>query len=1267
MFTKLIDFCLRQKLVVILLLAFFVGWGVRVAPFDWNTKIIPRDPVAVDAIPNLGDNQQIVFTQWSGRSPKDVDDQITYPLTVTLMGVPGVKEVRSYSYFGFSSIYLVFEEGIDFYWSRSRVLEKLNSLPGGTLPEGATPTLGPDATGLGQIFWYTLEGHDPDGNRVGGWDLDELRTIQDWQVRYALQGTPGVSEVSSIGGYVKEYQVDIDPDALRSQNITLMQVANAVRASNKETGARNMAVNGVEYIIRGVGYVKDLDDIRKAVVASRNGTPITVGDVASVSLGPAQRRGALDKNGLEAVGGVVVARFGENPLEVIQKTKENIKNLTSGLPVRGVVLWDKATPEQVGEFYASHDLPASASDKEKTELLTNYLQNHPRENWPEWATLSKVTLVPFYDRTGLIGETLGTLNDALYQQILITIIVVVIMVLHLRSSILISAMLPLAVLITFIAMKLFGVDANVVALAGIAIAIGTVVDIGIVLTENILKHLNEAGPDESRLEVIRRASIEVASAVATSVATTVTSFLPVFLLTGENGRLYRPLAFTKTFALSASLLVAITIIPPVAHMLMCKWSKGGKSAGKWASVGKALKARSTNLGISVAVAMIVGWFLAGDWAPLGLDRAHLSNFLFVLLIVGSLLLFFWLFQKIYVLVLRWCLGNKMLFLSLPAVLLLLSVVIWKGFTPVVSALPGGDRIAASTFGQDLQNHFPGLKNENRPRLDEGSFLLMPTTSTHADIGEAMDSLRQLDQAVAQIPEVTLVVGKLGRAESALDPAPISMFENVIQYAPEYKQDKNGRPIKFRYDDDKESYVYTDKGELIPDESGRPFRQWRPHIKTPDDIWREIEKAAFVLGTTSAPKLMPIETRLVMLQTGMRAPMGLKIKGPDLESIEKVGVEIESLLKQSGIEGLNPATVIADRIVGKPYLEVIPDREAAARYGLNVADIHDALQMAVGGEAVTTTIEGRERFSVRIRYMREKRDNIEDLQQVLLTTKDGTHIPLSQVARIHYVRGPQMIKSENTFLTGYVTFDKTADAAQLDVVESVKSYLEKMQEDRRLILPSGVSYRFAGSYEEKQEFDRNMRLILPVTLFVIFVILYLQFRSVPTTCTLLTAIAVACSGGFLMLWLYAQPGFLDVHMFGTNLRDLFQVREVALSTAVWVGFIALFGIATDDGVVITTYLKQTMEKHEPENKDEIRSAVVEAGARRVRPCLMTTATTLLALLPVLTSTGRGSDIMLPMAIPVFGGMTIELLTMFVVPTLYCWQMESKLRRKKSKQE
>lgn len=1246
--SRFIRFCLEQKLVVFLLLAFFIGWGVRVAPFDWKLESFPRDPVPVDAIPDLGDNQQIVFTDWMGRSPQDVDDQVTYPLTVALLGVPEVREVRSYSYFGFSSIYLIFNEGADFYWARTRILEKLGSLPPGTLPENTRPALGPDATGLGQVFWYTLEGRDPKGQPAGGWDLDELRAIQDWQVRYALLAAGSVAEVSSIGGFSREYQIDVNPDALRGNNVTLMEVAEAVRRANTESGARNMAINGVEYIIRATGYVRSLDDLRRAVVSVRDNTPITVGDLATVQLGPAMRRGGLDKNGAEAVGGVVVARFGENPLAAINETKAQITEVSTGLPQRAVVRWEMTDLATVRDFAQKEGLPIAEDapqDSVRSPAWQQWLIRTDMAEWPSWLTLSKVTVVPFYDRSSLIQETLGTLEDALRQEVLITVIVVMIMMLHLRGSLLISAMLPLTVLIAFVAMKQFGVDANVVALAGIAIAIGTVVDVGIVLTENILNHLHEAPPDEPTLETIHRATVEVASAVITSVSTTVISFLPVLTLTGEAGRLYGPLAYTKTFALIASVITAVVLIPPIAHLIMRRRNVPQRlrryvifPASRWV--------------FSLVIAGITGWWLAADWMPLGLDQSTFINVVFTALVIGGLLAFYRVFEHFYPAVLRWCLRRKAAFLLLPAGIVIFGVLGWLGWEKTFgwasSRLP---MWADSRLWQDLEKTFPGLGGEFRPPLDEGSFLVMPTVNPHASLGEIIDYLKKLDAAISEIPEVDSVVGKFGRADSALDPAPISMYENVVNYKSEFINDANGRPLKYRYDTNAGQFVFNETGDLIPDSSGRSFRQWRNHIRTVGDIWKEIEKCLTLTGMTGAPKLQPIETRLVMLATGMRAPMGIKVRGPTLDAVETFGIRIEQMLKAGGITGLSAGSVSAERIVGKPYLEIVPDRAAIQRYGLNIADVHQTIELAVGGKTLTTTVEGRERFAVRVRYMREERDSIEALEKILFTSKEGAAIPLAALAEVQYTRGPQMIKSENTFLTGYVTFGNDPGTAPMDVVLAAQKFLLDAEDRGQLVRPEGVTYRFAGDYENQLEFNRNFAVVLPITLGIIFLLLYLQFRSSLIAFLVFTGVAIAWAGGFCMLWAYNQPDFLAFSLFGQNVRDLFHIMPINLSTAVWVGFLALFGIATDDGVVIATYLKQRITEDCPKTIEEVRSSVLAAGTRRVRPCLMTTATTVIALLPVLTSTGRGSDLMIPMAVPIFGGMMIELITMFVVPVLF----------------
>ncbi|MBU0983951.1 MAG: efflux RND transporter permease subunit [candidate division Zixibacteria bacterium] len=1240
---RVIRYCLENKLVVILVMLAVIAWGITVAPFDWKIAGLQRYPVPVDAIPDIGENQQIVFTEWMGRSPQDVEDQITYPLTVSLLGIPGVKTVRSYSFFGYSSVYVIFKDDVEFYWSRSRVLEKLNSLPAGTVPDGVQPTLGPDATALGQVYWYTLEGRDPDGNPTGGWDLHELRSIQDWTVRYALQAADGVAEVASVGGFVREYQIDVNPDAMRAANVTLGDVFNAVRMSNVDVGAKTIEINKAEYVIRGVGFIKGVADIENTVVKQKDNIPLRVADVATVSLGPAMRRGALDKGGAEVVGGVVVVRYGENPLATIRNVKEKIDEIAPGLP---------------------------------SKTLTDGRQ-------------SQVTIVPFYDRTGLIYETLGTLNTALVDEILVTIIVVIVMVMHLRSSLLISGLLPLTVLMTFIAMKLLGVDANIVALSGIAIAIGTIVDMGIVICENILKHLDAASPDENKLEVIYRASTEVGSAVLTAIATTVVSFLPVFTMEAAEGKLFKPLAYTKTSALIASVIVALTIIPPLAHILFTRGKRSARSR-KLLPIGLLLGGIGsfvfsfwfTGLVLIVGgaylhfkgrlpeklttrvpeyfnymVVVVVAWLLAGHWEPLGVDAGAFLNFVFVVVLLGCLLFGFQMFIRFYEPILRWCLVHKVLFLSIPAVLVVIGVTIWLGFGTLFGWMP--EWVRATRPMVALNHSFPGLGKEFMPDLDEGSFLWMPTTMPHASIGEALDVLQLQDMAFTAIPEVESVVGKLGRADSPLDPAPISMFETVINYKPEYQISEDGHRLRFAYDQDREEFARDEFGDLIPDPDGRPFRNWREHIHSPDDIWQEIVRAGKLTGTTSAPKLQPIAARIVMLQSGMRAPMGVKVRGPNLETIERVGLEIEKYLKQ--VPSVEPSAVIADRVVGKPYLEIHIDRERIARYGLIVRQVQDVIEVAVGGKRLTTTVEGRERYPVRVRYQRELRDNIEALGKILVPTPTGSQIPIIELAEIRFLRGPMVIKSENTFLTGYVIFDKKTDHAEVDVVRDAQQLLRDKIDTGEFQIPAGVSYEFAGSYQNQIRSEKKLMVVLPLSLLIIFLLIYFQFKQVSTTLLVFSGIFVAWSGGFLMLWLYGQDWFMNFSIFGESMRQLFQVKDLNLSVAVWVGFLALFGIATDDGVIISTYLKQVFDRRQPSTVDEIRESTVEAGKRRIRPALMTSATTILALIPILTSTGRGADIMVPMAIPSFGGMTVVLVTVFTVPVLYCALAERRLKR------
>lgn len=1247
MINTLIKFFLENRLITLILVLLLVGWGLVTAPFSWQTGL-PHDPVPVDAIPDIGENQQIVFTEWPGRSPQDIEDQVTYPLTASLLGVPGVKTVRSSSIFGMSSIYLIFNDDVEFYWSRSRVLEKLNSLPADLLPEGVQPGLGPDATALGQIFWYTIEGRDEAGNPAGGWDPQEIRSVQDFTVRYALASSEGVAEVASVGGFVKEYQVDIDPTAMEGYGVTLAEISKAVSESNQDIGAKTLEINQAEYLVRGLGYVKSLEDLEQAVVKTVNNTPIRISDVARVSFGPASRRGMLDKSGAEAVGGVVVARYGVNPLEVIDNVKTQIAQISEGLP-------------------------------------SKYLAD---------GTLSKLTIVPFYDRTQLIKETIGTLEEALTLEVIITIIVVLVMLLNLRASLLISSLLPIAVLMCFIAMKYLNVSANVVALSGIAIAIGTMVDVGIVLTENINRHI-DLYREKRLIDLIYDASKEVAPAIITAVLTTIISFIPVFTLEAAEGKLFRPLAFTKTFALVAAIFVALIILPTLAY-----WIYGIKLKTKWLKwitnglllvFGIYILVLGHFLGASICLSLaivnllrlsqpklkewfkyadliIVGiaisWLLGREWLPLGVEVSSFVNFLFVAVIMGITLGTFSLFIRFYPAILAWCLQNRALFLAIPTFVVVLGITIWIGFDRSFGFLPTvfGDRVKNQRFYTKMTDRFPGIGREFMPALDEGAFLLMPTSMPHAGIEQNKEVLRLLDMAVTAIPEVESVVGKLGRTESALDPAPISMYENLINYKTEYITDEQGRRLRFQKANGE--FTRDEQGELIPDPKGEYFRQWRPEINSPEDIWNEITKVTKLPGVTSAPKLQPIETRLVMLQTGMRAPMGIKVKGGDLETIEAFGIELEKLLKR--MPSVKAEAVFAERIVGKPYLLIDLNRATLSRYGLSVSKVQQYLQVAVGGMQLSSTVEGRERYPIRVRYPRELRGDPSALEDILIPTPANGNVPLSELASIEYSRGPQMIKSEDTFLTGYVIFDKEEGYSEVDVVERVQTYIAQQVASGQLTIPAGVSYEFAGNYQNQVRAEARLSWVIPIVLVIVFLILYLQFRSVAVSLMVFSGVAVAFGGGFIMLWLYGQDGFLDFNLFGTNMRELFKIAPVNLSVAVWVGFIALFGIATDDGVLMATYLDQSFNKSADDDKADIRKRIIEAGKKRVRPCLMTTATTLLALLPILTSTGRGSDIMVPMAIPAFGGMLIALITLFVVPVLYSIYKERSLKLQTSAQ-
>ncbi|WP_373727765.1 efflux RND transporter permease subunit, partial [Bacteroides heparinolyticus] len=1015
-------------------------------------------------------------------------------------------------------------------------------------------------------------------------------------------------------------------------NVSVMDVMNAVQKSNLDIGAETVEINKVEYLIRGLGYIKNVSDIENSVITVREGVPVRISDVAFVNVGPATRRGGLDKEGMEAVGGVVIARYGSNPLEVIDNVKEKIKEMDAGMP---------------------------------TKTLAD-------------GTVSKVTVVPFYDRTGLIKETIGTLETSLSHEILICVIVIIVLVLNLRASVVIASMLPIAVLMTFIFMKYTGVDANIVALSGIAIAIGVMVDVGVVFVESIIRYMEmpenkNARKGKAFVQLIYKAISEVSGAVVTAMMTTIVSFLPVFTMQAQEGKLFSPLAYTKTYALASALILGMIVLPTLAYLLFSvrirtRWMHkvanvllvvggiflllfyGSVPALGLSAVGInnlfADRLHRPSLGnyINVGIALFVAvYYLSEEWLPMGPQSGLSLNFLFVAGCVVLILGLLWLLVIYYERILRWCLANRLKFMIIPISTVVFGFWIWRN------------------TGEEFM-----------PALDEGSFLLMPTSMPHTGIEQNLEYIEKLDRRLASIPEVETAIGKWGRVNSALDPAPAQMFENTINYRPEYILDEDGHRMRFKVNKDgafilKDGTTYqpadgfrlVPADSLIPDSRGDYFRQWRPEIKNTDDIWQQIVNVTHLPGLTSAPKLQPIEARLVMLSTGMRAPMGLKVYGPDLESIEQGGKALEQALKD--MPSVIPSSVFYDRAVGAPYLEIKLNRENMARYGMSVSDLQEILEAAVGGMTLTRTVEGRERFPVRLRYARELRNNPEALSMLLVPTAGGAQVPLKELADIEYSKGAQMIQSENTFLVGYVIFDKPSGKAEVDVVKETEKLLETKLKSGELQLPKGVSYKFAGNYEQQQRATDRLMIVVPIALLIVWLLLYFQFKSITASLIHFSGVFVAFAGGFILLWLYGQPWFMDFSIAGQNMRDLFQMHPINLSVAVWVGFIALFGVATDDGVLMGSYIHHLFLERNPKTKEEIRETVVAAGLKRVRPAAMTTATTLIALLPVLTSTGKGADIMIPMAIPTFGGMLIQSMTMFIVPILQCWWRETAEKR------
>ncbi len=1037
MLAKIIEWSIDNRFLVL------VGMvGIIIAGF------LAIQSTPVDAIPDLSDVQVIVMTEFSGQGPSVVEDQVTYPLTTAMLSVPYAKVVRGYSFFGLSLVYIIFEDGTDLYWARSRVLEYLN-FAAGRLPEGVTPQLGPDATGVGWVYEYVLDGG-------GQYDLQQLRSIQDWYLRYELSSVPGVSEVASIGGFVKQYQVEVDPLKLQAFNLSLSKVRMAIKRSNNDVGGKLVEMGETEFMVRGLGYISSLDDLRKVPVGvGPNNTPILLRDVAHIQIGPELRRGIADWNGEgETVGGIVVMRFGENAVEVIEAVKAKLSDLEKGLP-------------------------------------------------------EGVSIVTAYDRSSLIERAIATLKEKLLEEAIVVALVILVFLLHLRSAFVAVFTLPLGVLISFVVMRAQGLNANIMSLGGIAIAIGAMVDAVIVMIENAHKHM-EREPDtqgERRWALIKKASKEVGPALFYSLLIITLSFLPVFTLQQQEGRLFKPLAFTKTYAMGGAALLAITLVP-----------------------------------------VLMGYFIRGRIPS---EEKHpLSRILI----------------RMYRPVIHFVLRHKVATIVVALLIVALSL------------------IPLSRLGSEFM-----------PPLNEGDLLYMPTTLPGISVTKAKELLQQTDKIIASFPEVDSVFGKIGRAETATDPAPLTMIETTIML----------------------------KGK----------KDWRPGM-TMDKLVEELNDAVQFPGLTNA-WTMPIKTRIDMLSTGIKTPVGIKLMGPDLQTLSDLGEEIEAVIRQ--IPGT--ASVISERVTGGNYIDFTIDREAAARYGLTVGDVQDVIMSAIGGMNVTKTVEGLERYPINVRYSRELRDNLGALGRVLVPTPSGAQIPLGQVGRLEVKKGPAAIKSENARRTAWLY----VDLKDIDVGTYVKS--AKRVVDTTVAFPSGYSIVWSGQYEYMQRAQERLQLVVPVTLLIIFLLLYLNFRNITESLIIMLSLPLALVGGVWLLWLS-----------GYN-----------MSVAVGVGFIALAGVAAETGVVMLLYIDNAFNdmksRGEMNSPGDLHAAVVHGAVERVRPKLMTVTTTIMGLLPIMWGRGTGSQVMKRIAAPMVGGLiTSTLLTLIVLPAIYYLWREWGLKNK-----
>ncbi len=1146
MIDKIIEWSVNNKFMVVLATFFVIVGGILAMI---NTPL--------DAIPDLSDVQVIIYTEYPGQAPQVVEDQVTYPLTTAMLSVPFAKVVRGYSFFGVSFVYLIFEDGTDIYWARSRVMEYLNFVSG-RLPDGVTPSLGPDATGVGWVYEYILK------DTTGKTDLAELRSLQDWFVRYELTAVPGVSEVASIGGFVKQYQVEVDPNKLLSYNIPIQKIKKAIQRSNADVGGKLIEMGETEFMVRGLGYIKSVEDIEQvAVSVDDKGTPILLKDIANIGIGPELRRGILEWNGEgETVGGIVIMRFGENALEVIKRVKEKLKDLEKGLP-------------------------------------------------------EGVEIVSGYDRSALIERAVETLKVKLTEEMIVVALICIIFLLHFRSAFVAIFTLPVGILMSFMIMFPFGINANIMSLGGIAIAIGVMVDASIVMVENAHKHLERDRGKKSHTQIIINASKEVGPALFFSLLIITVSFLPVFSLMEQSGRLFRPLAYTKTSAMAASSILAITIIPVLMTFFVRENPIDPKLPGR----------QKTKI-----------WILALSGPPLaviiaGFAGIKLPELSLVFALGFSIFLGICLSPQKIIPEGKNPLNRFLIRIYLPTIKRVLK---WRKITVLVSLAA----IAVTWYPMSR------VGSEFMPPLNEGDLLYMPTTLPGISITKAKELLQQTDKIIKRFPEVKSVMGKIGRAETSTDPAPLSMIETVIVLRPQVEHEMIDKKRFFSnwavWLKKPLTWVWPEqvKGKILHEWRKKPIKwfysNWPKIFKVPftwiipqeryitiHELADDLEQAVKFPGLTNA-WTMPIKTRIDMLSTGIKTPVGIKIMGPDLEILANLGEQIEALLRNKK----GTMSVFSERVTGGNYLDFTIKREEIARYGLHVQDVQDIIKTAIGGMNVTYTIEGLERYPVNLRYNREFRDNIDMIKRVLIPTPSGAQVPLTQLADISIKKGPAGIKSENSKRSAWVF----VDIKNMDIGTYVKQARKMV--DENIELPSGYSLVWSGQYEYMEKARKTLNIIIPATLLVIFILLFIHFNNIIEVVIVMASLPFALLGGF---WL--------IYLLGYN-----------MSVAVGVGFIALAGLSTETGIVMLVYLDEVFKRKKEENRmktaADLNASIVEGAVERVRPLIMTVATTLIGLLPVMYGSGAGSQIMKRIAAPMVGGLiSSTIMTLIIIPVFY----------------